>query len=136
MKRPIARRSWTDADRALARALARCRFGWLAKSAKQFAAGMAAAADRPGDPGVTEKQAAALRRLVAAYRMQIPPETIPEECRYLLTAAAAERLRLRTEFVLTEERKARAIRRAAVSLVPTPAPAAGPEPQNLELELG
>jgi hypothetical protein len=91
MTAPVPRRPMTDAEVALARALARCSFP-VASWSKRFARELGAAAAAP-QPTITEKQAAAMRRLVSTYRRQIAPASIPEAERHLLTDAAARAAR-------------------------------------------
>ncbi len=99
----VPRRPMTSAEVDLTRALTRCHFP-VASFSKRFARGLRYQAEAP-EPMITENQAACLRRQVAIYRRQIPAASIPAECRYLLSASAAERLSSR-----------------AIAPVPPPAP--------------
>jgi hypothetical protein len=90
MTSTVPRRPMTDAEVALARALARCSFP-VASTPKRFAREVRAQVDHGAE--ITERQAAYLRRLVSIYRRQIPPASIPEAERYLLTDAAARSAR-------------------------------------------
>lgn len=85
-----ARRPMTEAERALARALARCRFP-VGSTPKRFARQLGH--ELTHEALITERQAAYLRRLVSTYRRQIKPASIPEEERWLLTETAARAAR-------------------------------------------
>ena len=65
----------TDSERQMARDLNRCTFV-PGIGTKRFARNMAAVADRPDAPALTEKQAKYLREAVIRYRRQIPAGTV------------------------------------------------------------
>lgn len=92
MKPLVPRRPMTEAEVALACALSRCSFP-VASTPKRFARELAGEVAQGGSREITERQAAYLRRLVSIYRRQIPPASIPEAERYLLTDAAARAAR-------------------------------------------
>jgi hypothetical protein len=84
------RRPATDAELALAAALARCSLP-VGSSPKRFAREIRAQLDHLGT--ITEPQAAHLRRLVSTYRRQIRSDALPESERYLLADGAARMAR-------------------------------------------